>query len=179
MTHKQLVEIAYKWLLKNGGVGVALKELKSVAKEIPDVIGFDSWQSIVIECKISRSDFFSDKKKPHREKGMGNWRFYCCPKGLIKQEELPEKWGLIYVNEKGKAKLEYDCRVKRVPNEVFGGYRMVIADDNKFEADIAQEKMMMYSALRRLFIKGYVKHIYDKKYQYGKNINEIIELNQA
>jgi len=77
-THKKLVEIAYRWLLNNGGVGVAFKELKSSADEIPDVIGFDSWHSILIEVKVSRSDFLSDKKKSHRSKGMGNWRFYCC-----------------------------------------------------------------------------------------------------
>jgi len=124
-THKKLVEIAYRWLLNNGGVGVAFKELKSSADEIPDVIGFDSWHSILIEVKVSRSDFLSDKKKSHRSKGMGNWRFYCCPSGMIKKEELPPKWGLIYVNEKGKARIEYDCRIKRIPCEPYtigGGF---------------------------------------------------------
>lgn len=115
MTHKQLVEIAYRWVLKNGSVGIAFKELKSLSNEIPDVIGFGGWHSILIECKVSRSDFLSDKKKPHRAKGMGDWRFYCCPKGLIKVSELPEKWGLIYVDEKRKARIEYDCRKKRMP----------------------------------------------------------------
>jgi hypothetical protein len=91
MTHKEIVEIAYRWVLKNGGMTIAFKELYSLANEIPDVIGFNHWESAVIECKVSRSDFLSDKKKQHRTKGMGNWRFYCCPKGMIKKEELPEK----------------------------------------------------------------------------------------
>lgn len=188
MTHRDLVMISYKWLLKNGGVGVAFYELKSSADEIPDVIGFDSWQSTLIECKISRSDFISDKNKSHRLKGMGNWRFYCCPKGLIKKEELPDKWGLIYVNEKGKAKVEYDCRVKKVKQECHNEYLLKehpegfywvlqTASENWFEADIVSEKRIMYTALRRLFIKGYVKFIYDKEYKRDSTAQELFDLN--
>lgn len=156
MTHKELVEKAYRWILKNGGMTVAFKELYSMASEIPDVIGFNSWESTVIECKASRSDFLCDNKKSHRTNGMGNWRFYCCPKGMIKKEELPEKWGLIYVDEKGKAKIEYDCRKKKVKKEC-----AITADENRFEADTMEERKMMFTVIRRLFIKGYVKHIYD------------------
>lgn len=163
MTHKQLVDIAYKWVLKNGSVGIAFKELKSLSDEIPDVIGFGGWQSVLIECKISRSDFLSDKKKPHRSKGMGDWRYYCCPKGLIKVAELPEKWGLIYVDEKGQARIEYNCR--KMP-------------ENKFEKDLVSENRIMYTALRRLFIKGYMKFIYDKEYQKGISPSILIALNE-
>jgi len=176
LTHKSLVEISYKWLMKNGGVGFAFKELKSIDDEIPDVIGFDSWQSILIECKVSRSDFLKDQKKPHRAKGMGNWRFYCCPTGLIKAEELPEKWGLIYVNHKGKARIEHDCRIKQIKVACVSewdwkvypeGYynRKERADENRFDADQVAERRIMYSALRRLFVKGHGKSIYDKQYQ--------------
>lgn len=188
-THKQLVHIAYKWMLKNAGCGFAFMELKSSDREIPDVIGFDSWQSVLIECKVSRSDFLQDKKKSHRIHGMGNWRFYCCPKGLIKPEELPEKWGLIYVDEKGRARVEVDCRIKQVPCEPYttGGYfgkplkthtsHTERAEENWFTADVVAEKRIMYTALRRLFIKGYVKHIYDKQYNRNTTANELIELN--
>lgn len=188
MTHKELVEIGYKWLLKNAGVGVAFKELKSIDGEIPDVIGFGSWQSILIECKVSRSDFLQDKKKPHRQKGMGNWRFFLCPKGLIKKDELPKKWGLIYIDESGKAKIKYDCRSKRLrvdcttewdKKEHPKGYyfRTTIAEENRFEADVIAERRIMYTALRRLFIKGFVKHIYDKNYQRA-DANTVIEANK-
>src|ERR1700743_1391059 len=108
LTHSELVQIAYRWVLKNGSCGVAFKELVTLgSNEIPDVIGFGAWEhSVLIECKVSRSDFLADKHKSFRKEphlGMGNQRFYCCPTGLIKVEELPEGWGLIYVNEKGKA----------------------------------------------------------------------------
>lgn len=168
-THKQLVEIAYKWLIKNGSVGVAFRELRSVASEIPDVIGFGSFESVMIECKASRADFLADKKKPHRAKGMGNWRFYCCPKGMIRVEELPEKWGLIYVDETGKAAIKRDCRKKKVffsqeEIEAFGykyNYRLEKAHENKFDCDTNAERAIMYTALRRLFLRGRMEEIYE------------------
>lgn len=160
-THRQLVEIAYKWLLKNGGVGFAFKELKSIDKEIPDVIGFDSWKSILIEVKVSRTDFLKDKKKTHRIKGMGNWRFYCCPTGLIKQSELPKSWGLIYVNEKGKATIEYDCRIKKIDCEYsIDGYTITTDKENFFTADMVAERRIMYTALRRLQVINRIEEIY-------------------
>jgi hypothetical protein len=60
MTHKEIVDKAYTWVLKNSSCGIAFKEFYSAAcnGEYPDVIGFGAWgHSIVIECKVSRSDF--------------------------------------------------------------------------------------------------------------------------
>ena len=54
----------------------------------------------MIETKITRYDFLADKNKKFRKDpslGIGKYRYYACPKGLIKIEELPEKWGLIEV----------------------------------------------------------------------------------
>lgn len=167
MEHKDLVEVAYKWILKRGRCGVAFKELKSVNAEIPDAIGFNSWSSVVVECKVSRGDFLQDKHKEHRKKGMGSHRFYCCPKGLIKKEELPEGWGLIYVDDKMKA----TCVVNPY-NEKFGNIWT-----NPLERDIEAEQRLMYTALRRLFIKGHVKHIYDKDYNRSATADDLIILN--
>lgn len=185
MTHSNLVEIAYRWMLKNGGMTIAFKELKSMTEEIPDVVGFNSWESMVIECKVSRADFLKDKKKPHRAKGMGKWRFFICPDGLIRTEELPEKWGLIYVKD-GRARIEYDCRKKyvQVPasHAIVGGLDnefisvVRIADENIFEVDTQAERAIMFTVIRRLFIKGYVKRIYDKEYR-RSTANDVIEAN--
>jgi hypothetical protein len=85
---------------------------------------------------------------------------------------LPEKWGLIYVNEKGKARIEYDCRKKRVPCEPYtiGGNfgvpletitsRVTRADENWFDADMVAERRIMYTALRRLHIRNRIEEIY-------------------
>lgn len=67
-----------------------------------DAILFSTGSSYMIETKISRADFFADSSKDFRinpEKGVGRYRYYACPEGLILPEELPSKWGLIYVRE--------------------------------------------------------------------------------
>jgi hypothetical protein len=82
--------------------------------ENPDVFGVrhglnrNGMGTFLLEAKTSRSDFLVDKNKPHRlnpAKGMGKYRYYICPTGLIKPEEVPEKWGLIYVSPKGICKV--------------------------------------------------------------------------
>ena len=53
----------------------------------------------MIEVKVSRSDFFADKKKPERKAGgVGTYRFYLAPAGLIAVTDLPESWGLLEFN---------------------------------------------------------------------------------
>ncbi|HGF9505455.1 TPA: adenylosuccinate synthase [Acinetobacter baumannii] len=118
LNHKQLCEVGAKFLKRpessNGhGCHFALIE-PSHYGENPDVYGvrhgcsgFDVG-TVLLEAKTSRSDFLADKKKPQRidqTTGIGKWRYYICPTGLIKPEELPEKWGLIYVSDKGVVKI--------------------------------------------------------------------------
>jgi hypothetical protein len=105
MTHKECVSAAAMYLSKR--CNVVLPEFFCHNSELCDVIGFkgNGLNSTVIECKVSRSDFFNDAKKPFRvkpEKGMGDKRYYCCPNGLIKVEELPTGWGLLYAYPSGR-----------------------------------------------------------------------------
>lgn len=153
--HRALVEAAYRWVLKSGGCGVAFKELNTAAcnREYPDVIGFAAWgYSVVVEVKTSRSDFHADRKKEFRKNpanGMGSHRFYCCPTGLLKESDLPEGWGLIYVNPKGRA----TC-VKKSYKGNMGRYK------DTFDKNIVAEHGLMYSALRRLHLRGLIDEIY-------------------
>lgn len=114
MNHSELCEVAKKWLVKSNsqgghGCNTALSECRSGwSGEIPDAIGFravsHNVETVVVEVKISRSDFFADAKKPHRADGlgMGIYRYYMCPEGLIQPDEIPEKWGLLWVTTKGR-----------------------------------------------------------------------------
>ena len=177
ITHKDLVELAYKWVLKRSGCGVAFKELHTACcnGEFPDVIGFGSGTSTVVECKISRADFLADAKKSFRkypEMGMGQFRYYCCPEGLINPEDLPQKWGLIYVKD-GKCKVIVNPKTVKLLADGHHGYIGA-----HHERNIRAENELMYSALRRLFIKGYMKHIYDKDYSSTANTEELIALNE-
>lgn len=105
--HTDLIKLGAKWLKKHKrnlivpNCPLVLEDLVSTTQtgEIPDLIGFSSGNSVLIEVKISRSDFKRDFKKKFRinqEKGMGEFRYYLCPDGLIKESELPNNWGLLY-----------------------------------------------------------------------------------
>ena len=106
--HRDLCLKAAKYL-KNEGIVPFYKcqyvvcELERCG-ECPDAFGIgDNTQ--LIEVKVSRSDFLSDKNKYWRknpEFGLGQYRSYLCPEGLINVEDLPNNWGLLWVNNKGK-----------------------------------------------------------------------------
>lgn len=113
MTHAELCALAVRWLKRPNGAGghgctVAVSECQAADNgEIPDAIGFRAagYRSgtVVVECKTSRSDFFADRLKPHRAlgAGMGNWRYFMAPEGVLKVSDLPERWGLLSVNSRG------------------------------------------------------------------------------
>jgi len=98
MTHAQLVERAVRWL-RWYRCGVVLSEQACVSGEMPDAIGWKKQShSVLVECKVSRSDFLADRDKPFRlkpEKGVGSERFYLTPLNLVRSEELPVGWGLL------------------------------------------------------------------------------------
>lgn len=156
MTHYELVLLAYKWVLKNGSCGVAFKEFKCLEDEIADVIGFgSSGRSVIIECKVSRSDFLADQKKPFRKdpcKGMGKYRFYAAAKGLIKVTELPENWGLLEVSESGKIRCVHNPYCSSLTGNIWS---------NGFNQNYKAEMSLMYSALRRLHLRNRIDEIYD------------------
>lgn len=70
--------------------------------ETPDTIGFRYNHSYLIEVKASYSDFKKDSDKYFRKRmgyGMGEFRFYLAPKGLIPKDEIPKNWGLLEVSK--------------------------------------------------------------------------------
>jgi hypothetical protein len=105
MTHAQLVEKAVRWL-RRYRCGVVLSEQACANGEKPDAIGWKHvCHSVLVECKVTRSDFLADRLKPFRvkpEQGVGCERFYMAPAGLIRCDELSKGWGLI------------ECRVGKI-----------------------------------------------------------------
>src|SRR5271167_5072749 len=97
--HAQLVACAVGWLRCKYGCGIVLSEQGCAGGEVPDVIAWKgSGQSVLVECKVSRSDFLADAHKSFRlrpEEGLGSRRFYMAPAGMIAREELPKCWGLL------------------------------------------------------------------------------------
>lgn len=114
---------------------VVLMEMRGSMNQEPDVLGFCSGPSYMVECKVSRSDFTSDKRKGFRNADtcVGNLRSYGCPEGLIEPEELPDEMGLIYITNSGIEQIEKPERQ---------------------EANYEVERSIMYSALRQEVIDG-------------------------
>ena len=109
ITHRELCFKAASYL-RNHGIQpfhrcqYVVCELERIG-ESPDAFGFGGSSTQLIEVKISRSDFLSDKNKYWRknpQSGLARFRSYLCPEGIIKESDLPEKWGLLWVNDKGK-----------------------------------------------------------------------------
>lgn len=107
MTHAHLVQRAVRWL-RHYRCGVVLSEQACVSGEMPDALGWkQACHSVLVECKVTRSDFLADRAKPFRqksEKGVGNERFYLAPPGMIKVEELPAGWGLLQI-QRGRVEM--------------------------------------------------------------------------
>lgn len=99
MTHEELVSQAVRWLRRNNCRVILHDPFRAAhVQEQPDAIGWRDGLSLLVEVKVSRADFIRDRHKPFRvdpSKGMGDWRFYLAPAGLIRPEELPPGWGLL------------------------------------------------------------------------------------
>jgi hypothetical protein len=100
MTHAKLVLAAVRWL-RRYRCGVVLSEQACISGEMPDAIGWKrACHSVLVECKVSRSDFIADRAKSFRQKpdtGVGCERYYLAQQGLIRTEELPTGWGLLEI----------------------------------------------------------------------------------
>lgn len=111
--HGRLCALAQRWLMRQhsaGGPGCAFAVTEAWGEgdaERPDAIG---WRrspydggAFVVEVKTSRADFLADAAKPHRQDpalGVGRFRYYLCPEGLIQASELPPRWGLLYAGKR-------------------------------------------------------------------------------
>ena len=111
MQHSTLVAMGVRWLGRK--CSVVLYEFATLADENPDVIGWGAGSgSVLIECKLSRSDFLRDKAKASRKNsraGMGHRRYYLCPADLIEVKDLPPKWGLLWV-DRGQIAVKREAR---------------------------------------------------------------------
>lgn len=163
-THAALCAIAAKWLRfpnSRGGHGcqVALSEPRTgfLAGEIPDAIGFRVSEpgtgSVMVECKVSRADFLADARKPCRGAvGMGLYRYYLCPEGILAPDDVPERWGLLAVNKRGTvralrgaaASLPRHTGTPRWPDFT------AILVDSEHSRDAGREVLLLTSILSRV-----------------------------
>lgn len=164
ITHDVLVKQAKRWLEKAHGTnfacGVVLTEFKCTISEIPDVIGFNDHRSILIECKVNRSDFLSDKNKLHRHyiHGLGNYRYYLTLPHVACIDDVNNGWGLLYATDKNIR---------------------VVKESEYFSSDSvkAKEWSLLYSVARRLNLRGLLKNIQEPLVDPKHCLQEVMELN--
>jgi hypothetical protein len=138
MTHNELIDIGRRWLIKpyascapygHYGCALVLTELCAGTRysEQPDILGYSTKATIIIECKTSRSDFYADKNKPFRafEEGIGGQRWYLAPKGIIPIEKLPDKWGLLEVTSDKKIHVTRPAELQ--PRDFHSEMKMLIS----------------------------------------------------
>ncbi len=113
-------------------------------------------KSILVECKISKQDFYADRKKTSRNyncpqqlkdagiyyPALGNWRFYLTPPHLLTNVEIPEGWGLYEV--RGKT-------VKHIKGESYKNTKILC------ESDRDSEVALLLNALKKEFDKRELK----------------------
>ena len=150
LTHDELCARAVKWLRGSMGCKVAVSELVTPLSEIPDAIGFNGYHSFLVECKTNKVDFLREKNKLHRRqeakghrKCLGKYRFFLCPKGIIKPEDLPPKWGLLYVCGKVIRRVVFP----QGQNSFY--YKHSTWKDFEHDNDVGAEHKIMYSIARR------------------------------
>jgi DNA-binding transcriptional ArsR family regulator len=110
-SHDHIRRLAVKWLTEVRRCRVVLSEIRSACSEVPDAIGWD-WEgnsSFMVEAKASKEDFHANKNKPHSRPGcgVGRYRYFMTPSGLIRPEELDialvgttdSDYGLLWVEE--------------------------------------------------------------------------------
>ena len=144
-----MVSIGAKWLEKQG-FPIVFTELQSIGcREQADVVAFRSSCSAIIEAKTSRSDFLVDARKPERQVdglGLGVYRYYLCPAGLIMPADLPLRWGLLH---------EVDGKVIQVAGPTGNywpsfGTELPGWSDFQHQSNISSERSALFSIARRL-----------------------------
>lgn len=110
MKHSELVLRAGAWLRSKHRCPVVLCEINTRLPFVPDALGLlRTGVSHHVECKASRSDFLSDKKKLHRRNDdylIGDYVWYLTAPGVADVEEIPDPWGLAVVAGPNRIRVE-------------------------------------------------------------------------
>ena len=140
MNHEELVQSAARWLVSAKQCDpVFCEKGSSKSNEMPDVIGWTSGGSILVECKVSRNDFFVDLRKSFRtdpDKGMGKFRYYCFTPSLYAEISILHAltgWGITVIGDdmkvrqvRGKRSKEWEFDLK---SELYYLRNRIIAKD--------------------------------------------------
>lgn len=174
LTHKEVAIAATKFIKNFFGCDLAAWEFSGgYQDEQCDGYCLNRRGSHVIEAKVSRADFLADRKKPHRAdpaNSVGQYKFYAVPEtpGIIKEGEIPQNWGLIYVDAKKRCSLFWNMppkvrqeRQQKLQECIRWGWQSrsylkrryycdwFYEDHPKFKTDPRKEYLFLYYLARR------------------------------
>lgn len=150
LRHEELLKTAAKFI-KNKALTHFGKSTYVVCNyndgmEPIDVFGFGGGCTQIIKVITTRMELNLDLERAYRKcpkYGVGEFRSYLCPNGLLNKEDIPKNWGLLWCDNKGKI--------------------IEILNPQKQEENKAQEAKIIKSLLRR---NGINPKIFDyKKYK--------------
>lgn len=150
-THAELVARAVRWLKVTQRCGIVWRE-HYMFNEVPDALGYRRAYSLVVECKVSRSDFLRDLKKPSRRSyaerpALKCW--YMVPEAfttadaiVLEQADLPDGWGLLVVDGRGQVREAIAPRAAKTWN------------DDRTPDQLRREIERLYCDIRRYHAQG-------------------------
>lgn len=174
--HQELVHLGERWMKREGFGVVAAELVANGSDEQADVVGFRATCSAILEAKASRADFLADSKKPHRATGgLGVYRFYICPPGVIKLDDLPRGWGLLYAFGRQVTS------VLRPTGNVWPPYGVSVGDWAAFQhlPDANAERAVLYSIARRRSLSRSDERYEKRLLEAGREARRLAQANDA
>ncbi|MGP0147996.1 hypothetical protein [Pseudomonas oryzihabitans] len=147
LDHARLVASGAAWLRRQGFPLDAAELHPSDSRDRPDVLGLRSNSLMLTEVKISRANFLADRNKPKRVTGgLGLYRFYLCPEGLLQVTDLPSGWGLLVATGRQVTEVVRPRGNLWPPAGRSGGTEW---EAFQYQPDLAAERQALFSIARR------------------------------
>jgi len=119
-------------------------------------MGFmEDGKTVLVECKVSRSDFHADKNKHHNmgENPVAHFQYYLCEKNVIQPQDLknlPHEWGLLWIKStRAISVIKYPKNISYI----------LYGNDKKYQAAETYARYIMTSALFRAEKKGLIPRL--------------------
>lgn len=107
MTERQIQKMLTKYLLNERSHSIAIPNFYPPRWHETDLFTIRNSLCYEFEIKVTRSDFFSDRRKINKQSSLlagmcvPNLFYYVVPEKMIKVDEVPKWAGLMYVSKWG------------------------------------------------------------------------------
>lgn len=153
--HRKISEKATKFIMRHFNCPIGIVESTAAQSEFLDGYAANYHSSYIVEAKTSRKDFKRDFLKPFRAdtaRAVGNYRFYACPQGLIQPADLPPKWGLIWVDERGC------CKLQGYPDP--RGFESPYSPNRFDDTDRYKERQVLFYLAKRFAERRFMNNVF-------------------